>query len=80
VQIQQHADWVMAIAFSHVSTRIVSASRDRTCRSSMRLPANLEATYVGHESPVKLWHSGRDKTRVIVGDGCHSLHGRLVPT
>ncbi len=52
ITIQQHADWVTAIAFNTNGTQIASASRDRTARVYDATSGNLEATYVGQNSPL----------------------------
>jgi hypothetical protein len=52
ITIQQHADWVMAIAFNTNGTQIASASRDRTARVYDTTSGNLETTYTGLNSPL----------------------------
>jgi hypothetical protein len=52
ITIQQHADWVTAIAFNTNGTQIASASRDRTARVYDAAVGNLETTYTGHNSPL----------------------------
>jgi len=50
--IQQHADWVLGLAFSADGTKLASASRDRTARVYDVATGELESTYVGHGGPV----------------------------
>lgn len=50
--IQQHADWVLGLAFSSDGTRLASASRDRTARVYEVATGELESTYVGQGGPV----------------------------
>ena len=52
ITIQQHADWVTAIAFNTNGTQIASASRDRTARVYDTTSGNLETTYTGQNSPL----------------------------
>jgi WD40 repeat protein len=69
--IQQHADWVTALAFNTNGTQIASASRDRTARIYNTSSGNLETTYTGHNAPLyavaflpdgNVASAGRDKT------------------
>jgi WD40 repeat protein len=50
--IQQHADWVTALSFNADSTRLASASRDRTARIYDPLRGALEASYAGQNAPL----------------------------
>jgi WD40 repeat protein len=52
ITIQQHADWVTAIAFNTNGTQIASAGRDRTARIYDTTSGNLETTYTGQNSPL----------------------------
>jgi WD40 repeat protein len=52
ITIQQHTDWVTAIAFNTNGTQIASASRDRTARVYDATSGNLETTYTGQNSPL----------------------------
>jgi hypothetical protein len=58
--IQQHADWVNAIAFSGDGRQVASASRDRTCRIFETATGDLETTYTGHDGPVQAIAFGRN--------------------
>jgi len=69
--IQQHADWVTALAFNPNGTQIASASRDRTARVYNTTSGNLETTYTGQNAPLyavaflpdgNVASAGRDKT------------------
>ena len=46
--IEQHADWVLALAFSPNGTRLASASRDKTSRLFDAGTGELDETYTGH--------------------------------
>jgi len=62
--IQQHADWVNSIAFSHDGSRIASASREPgPARVFNTSNGELETTYTGHDGPVvSIAFSADDKT------------------
>ncbi len=68
--IQQHADWVVDLAFSSDGSLLASASRDRTARLFKFPSGELETSYNEQEAPVtaiafsaddkKLFSAGRD--------------------
>jgi len=69
--IQQHADWVMSIAWSRDGAHLASASRDRTARIYAATNGDLETSYTAHQGPVlavafsedgqRVFSAGRDK-------------------
>ena len=66
--IQQHADWVVDLAFNEDGTQLISASRDRTARVFDADTGELECTYAGHEAPVVAARfTGDGKTAVSTG-------------
>ena len=67
----QHADWVMALAFSPDGAQLASASRDKSARLFDTKTGELEVSYLGHGDAVfavafredgrHLCSAGRDK-------------------
>jgi len=51
-KIEQHSDWVMAVAWSPDGTHLASASRDKTARAYDATNGELLTTYPDHEEPV----------------------------
>ena len=70
-RIEQHADWVLDVAFHPDGKHIVSASRDKTARLIEIGRGELESTYQGHTEGVfavvanakgdRLYSAGRDR-------------------
>src|SRR5205814_1798134 len=52
VRIEQHADWVMDVAFSPDGGRIASASRDKSARVFDAKSGAMLQAFLGHEEPV----------------------------
>lgn len=70
--ISNHSDWVTAVAFSHDSTKLASASRDKTAKVfDLTKRGEMIAGYLDHNDPVhavafhpdgdKIYSSGRDR-------------------
>jgi WD40 repeat protein len=47
--IEQHADWVLSLAFNPDGSRLASGSRDKSARVFNVASAELEDTYSGHD-------------------------------
>ena len=52
-QIDNHSDWVMALAFSPDGKHLASASRDRTAKIFELKSGGVISTYGGHQTPVQ---------------------------
>lgn len=52
LRIEDHADWVTAVAFSPDGNRLATASRDKTAKVFDLTTGATLATFMGHEQPV----------------------------
>ncbi|KAL5371229.1 hypothetical protein DPSP01_014410 [Paraphaeosphaeria sporulosa] len=62
--LEGHSDWVTSVAFSHDSTRLASASRDRTVKIWDANSGACLQTLEGHSDPVTSVAFSHDSTRL----------------
>jgi WD40 repeat protein len=67
VLIEDHADWVMAVAWNHDGTRLASASRDKTSKVFDAATGDSLITFPGHAEAVFGVDWSADGTQVITG-------------
>ena len=72
--IEQHADWVTAVAFSPNASNIVSASRDKTVRVFDAATGELDTTYTGHTEGVFAAAFSIDGKQVLSGGRDKKIH------
>jgi len=73
-QIDNHADWVMALAFSADGTHLASASRDRTAKIFELKSGETISTYGGHKTPVQGVAFRGDGAQVFSTDRAGAIH------
>ncbi len=86
LQIDNHSDWVMAIAFSKDNKHLASASRDRTAKIFELKTGLAISTYGGHGAPVsgvafgtggkQMFSAGYDKKIHIWKTGLADIEGK----
>jgi WD40 repeat protein len=65
LRIEDHADWVSAVAFSPDGTRLATASRDKTAKVFDAASGEAIATFNEHEQPVQDVLFNSDGSRVV---------------
>ena len=73
-QIDNHADWVMALAFSPDGKNLASASRDRTAKIFELKSGGVISTYGGHKTPVQGVVFRADGREVFSTDRSGTIH------
>ena len=73
-QIDNHSDWVMALAFSPDGKQLASASRDRTAKIFELKSGETISTYGGHTSPVQGVAFRADGKAVFSADRAGAIH------
>jgi WD40 repeat protein len=73
-QIDNHADWVMALAFSPDGKNLASASRDRTAKIFDLKNGEAISTYGGHKTPVQGVAFRADGREVFSTDRSGTIH------
>ena len=73
-QIDNHSDWVMALAFSPDGKHLASASRDRTAKIFELKSGGVISTYGGHQTPVQGVAFREDGKAVFSTDRAGAIH------
>ena len=73
-QIDNHSDWVMALAFSPDGKQLASASRDRTAKIFELKTGETISTYGGHTTPVQGVAFRGDSKAVFSADRAGAIH------
>lgn len=74
ILIEDHADWVVGLAWNHDGTRLVSASRDKTSKLFNAANGESLATYSGHGDSVFAAGFSADGKLVFSGGGDKKIH------
>ena len=73
-QIDNHSDWVMALAFSPDGKHLASASRDRTAKIFDLKNGEAISTYGGHKTPVQGVAFRVDGKELFSADSAGAIH------